>query len=442
MPDCLREFVAAHKRDGRLGLTSVCSANRLVVEAVLVHAAKRNLTACIESTGQQVNQFGGYVGMQPRQFAEYVRQTARAAGLPNERLIPGGDHLGPEPWKHEAAETAMAKARELIRQCVLAGYRKLHLDASTACRDDVRDGRPWLSTETIAERTAALCKSAEEAAGPGPDEVNRLAYVVGTEVPPAGGHHKDHREIPASSAADMAETITLIRKAFVAKGLEPAWERCIALVAHHGAGFGPEVIWAYDSAKTAELRASIRNHANLVFEAHSTDFQTRASLAAMVQDHFAILKAGPCLTFAMREAIFALAHMEREWLGDRRGVTLSRLPEIMGNVMLAEPKHWRDHYRGGETYLRYITAYGFSDRLRYYWSHPRITEAVSLLFHNLARHGIPLPLLSQYLPAQYAAVREGRLDGTPESLVTGKIFEILDRYAAACGHSGERSRSI
>ncbi len=435
MPDYLRELVAKHKRNGRIGLTSVCSANRLVVEAAIEHAKQRNIMACIESTAQQVNQYGGYVGMQPGQFAEYVRQTAAQAGLPKEWLILGGDHLGPEPWKFETSDVAMSKACELVRRCVHAGYRKLHLDASSPCRDDILSGHTYLSIETIADRTAALCASAEAVFKTRPEGEDGLSYIVGTDVPPPGGQSEDNLEIPTSSVGEIAETISQMRRTFDEKGLESAWNRCAAVVVQNGATFGPETVWAYDGRKTKDLKEFIAGHENLVFEAHSTDFQTQTALTDMVRDHFAILKVGPCLTFAMREAFYALAHIEQEWLKTRPGATFSGLPEVVQHILMMDQRHWQDHYRGDAPYQCYLSAYGFSDRVRYYWSNPRITEAVALLVHNLSHYGIPLPLLSQYMPAQYEAVREGRLSCTPTHLVKSKIKEILNKYSSACGNS-------
>jgi D-tagatose-1,6-bisphosphate aldolase subunit GatZ/KbaZ len=55
------------------------------------------------------------------------------------------------------------------------------------------------------------------------------------------------------------------------------------------------------------------------------------------------------------------------------------------------------------------------------------------LFHNLDnRHGLPLALLSQYLPAEYVQVREGRLENQPAALVRAHIQRVLQDYAAAC----------
>ncbi len=433
MSDYLYKIVRDQKQGRAVGITSICSANLFVIRAALEHAQKQNQSVCIESTGQQVNQFGGYTGMKPKQFAQYVRQVLKKKSLGEDQIILGGDHLGPGAWHFENSDSAMSKAKELIRHCVQAGYRKLHLDPSVPCRDDIYDGRPYLSLETIADRTASLCEIAEKASKARQEEKDKLVYIIGAEVPASGGVHEVNSNLCVSSVKSVKETIDSMRRAFIERGLESAWGRCLALVVETGATFGQEAIYDYDGKKFEDLKLFMEKHESMVFEAHSTDFQTQQALIRMVGDHCAILKVGPWLTFAAREALYALSYIEREWLGRRRRVILSRLPELMQELAHADRTHWHKHYHGGKAYLRYITAYGFSDRIRYYWSHPRCSDTITLLFQNLAQYGIPLPLLSQYMPAQYEAVREGRIKCEPNCLVHDKIMEILNKYAKACG---------
>ena len=54
----------------------------------------------------------------------------------------GGDHLGPYVWRAEPADEAMAKARDLVRDYVAAGYTKIHLDASMRLGGD---DKAWLA---------------------------------------------------------------------------------------------------------------------------------------------------------------------------------------------------------------------------------------------------------------------------------------------------------
>ena len=79
----------------------------------------------------------------------------------------------------------------------------------------------------------------------------------------------------------------------------------------------------------------------MVYEAHSTDYQTRDALRALVKDHFAILKVGPGLTFAMREALWALDAIDQELTPEHqqahlRDTVLERMreqPEVLGALL-------------------------------------------------------------------------------------------------------------
>jgi len=55
-----------------IGLTSVCSAHPLVIEAALRHGLNHRSPVLIEATCNQVNQFGGYTGQTPADFARFV----------------------------------------------------------------------------------------------------------------------------------------------------------------------------------------------------------------------------------------------------------------------------------------------------------------------------------------------------------------------------------
>src|SRR3990172_9518645 len=119
----LLDIVRRQKQGEPSGIYSVCSANRFVLEASLKQAVQYGSPVLIESTSNQVNQYGGYMGMNPRQFASLLASLAEDIGLPPGQVILGGDHLGPNVWKNEPAESAMRKAEQLLRDCVLAGYK-------------------------------------------------------------------------------------------------------------------------------------------------------------------------------------------------------------------------------------------------------------------------------------------------------------------------------
>lgn len=141
-----------------VGVYAVCSAHPHVLSAAARESRENRSVLHVESTSSQVNQFGGYTGQSPRQFANFVHAIAHEAGISDDQVLVGGDHLGPFPWRREPAAIAMEKARALVRECVLSGYQKIHLDASMACANDPKSGP---DEQTVADRAANLCETAE-----------------------------------------------------------------------------------------------------------------------------------------------------------------------------------------------------------------------------------------------------------------------------------------
>jgi len=420
--DILDTLIKDQKSGHPRGIPSICSAHPLVLEAVFKQALKTGNRVLIEATSNQVNQFGGYTGMKPADFYQFVGGMADALGFPRERLVLGGDHLGPLPWVSETAEKAMTNARELVSAYALAGFRKIHLDCSVHCADD-RD----LSPEIMAARTAELATVVEstcrEAGLPFPK------VVIGTEVPAAGGAKAGEEELQVTQPEDASRTIELTRQAFLGKGLDAAWDRVIALVVQPGVEFDHTKVVDYQPALATGLSAVLAKVPGMVFEAHSTDYQKPEALAALVEDGFAILKVGPGVTFALREALYALADIEAELVPER---ARSDLRGVVEKVMVSKPDNWERYYHGNEQEKRLLRVYSYSDRIRYYWADPEIDAAAQKLVRNLSEVAIPENLLSRYLPEQYWQLRSGLIDTSPMGLIQSKVRGVIGAYAAAC----------
>jgi D-tagatose-1,6-bisphosphate aldolase subunit GatZ/KbaZ len=428
MNDNFIKIIEAQKSGKSIGICSICSSNQYVLEAAMLQAQKDGTNLLIESTSNQVDQFGGYSGMTPRDFVAYVSRICGKMSFPLERVILGGDHLGPNLWRNQPAEQAMNLAMDQIKAYVEAGYSKIHLDTSMRCADDLEDEGSALKTEIIAERAAELCNVSEQASI---NNQNKPLYVIGTEVPIPGGAQEKLTELMPTSADDLEETIEVTQKAFYDKNLHSAWERVIAVVVQPGVEFDDTHIIKYNREKARHLSQFIEDYDHLVFEAHSTDYQPKEKLKELVEDHFAILKVGPALTFAFREAVFALAQMEQEYFDIKKRGNSSNILTIIENVMQKNPQFWRKHYHGNEVDLHFARKYSFSDRIRYYWPNPEIEQALKKLINNLKENPVPVSLLSQYLPNQYWAVRNGEIRNDPEDLIHHKIGEILKDYAYA-----------
>lgn len=425
-PQPLLDLVAGQKRGLARGIPSVCSAHRRVLEAAMLRAradaAHGGLPLLLEATCNQVNQYGGYTGLTPAGFAAYAAQVAQEMGLEPGRVLLGGDHLGPNPWRKESAAGALDKAAAMVKAYVQSGFRKIHLDASMLCADDRE-----LPAEEIAARAAGLCAAAESAAAGAAAPV----YVIGTEVPPPGGA-KGGAGLEVTRPEDALETIELFRRAFRARGLESAWERVIALVVQPGVEFGDASIHPYRREQAAALSRAIEGVAGMIYEAHSTDYQTPAALRALVEDHFAILKVGPALTFAYREALFALAQIEEEQAALYPEQTPAGLFAVLEETMLADPRDWQDYYRGSPPEQAFARRYSLSDRVRYYWLREPLQGAVARLEANLTRRPPAPGLLSQHLPLESRLVQQGRLENTPAALARAHIQAVLEDYSRAC----------
>ena len=70
--DYLKSIVDNQKNGVPKGIYSVCSYNQYVIEASFEQAIEDDSVVLIESTCNQVNQFGGYTGMRPADFKNYI----------------------------------------------------------------------------------------------------------------------------------------------------------------------------------------------------------------------------------------------------------------------------------------------------------------------------------------------------------------------------------
>lgn len=418
------DLVAQHKLGEQVGIYAVCSAHPLVLEAALRLAAQGDQLLLVEATSNQVDQFGGYTGMTPADFRDLLHRLAAECRFPVQRLVLGGDHLGPNRWQSEPAEQAMAHAEDLVASYVAAGFKKIHLDCSMSCQGDPVP----LTDELVAARAARLANVAEQTATEQFGHSD-LVYVIGTEVPVPGGAHEDLAELAVTTPEAARHTLAAHQQAFEQAGLAQIWPRVIGLVVQPGVEFDHTHVIDYHPERAAPLSRMIEAYPHLVFEAHSTDYQTPDAYRQLVRDHFAILKVGPALTFALREALFALAAIEEELVVAK---ACSGLRQVLEETMLDRPDFWRSHYQGSPNECRLARGYSYSDRIRYYWPDSRVDDCYARLLANLAAEPIPLPLLSQHLPLQYRKVRQGTLSPRVHDLILDQVQEVLRQYAAAC----------
>ena len=427
-------IVESQKNGIAKGIYSACTASDYVIEAVLERALKDNEYVLIEATANQVNQFGGYTGMKPKDYVKFVEELAGKVKFPRDKIILGGDHLGPLTWMGDNEIEAMEKSKDLLREYVLAGFTKIHIDTSMKVLDD--DKESPLDTAVIAERGAMLCAVAEEAfkelLKTNPEAVPPV-YVVGSEVPIPGGAQEEEKEcLQVTKVADFNATVETFKSAYFRHNLKEAWSRVIAVVVQPGVEFGDETVDEYDREKAKELVASLKKHPGILFEGHSTDYQTKYALKEMVEDGIAILKVGPALTFALREGLFALNYIENELFKYNADLELSHFIDTLETAMVKNPSNWKKHYHGNASSIKYARKYSYSDRCRYYLPVKEVREAEELMINNLKTTQIPLTLVHQFMPIQYNKIRDGLLKNEPEALLKDWVVNCIDDYLYAC----------
>lgn len=424
----IQEMMEKRRQGIKCGIPSYCSANELVLETALRRAKAQNTPVLIEATANQVNQFGGYTGMLPKDFYQMVLKMAEEIGVLEHQIILAGDHLGPLTWQNLPEKEAMENSVELVYQYARAGFTKIHLDTSMKVADDPEG---LLSTETIARRGAILYKATmkgyEELRAEKPDAI-RPVFVIGSEVPIPGGAQEAEDTLAVTSPDAFRDTVATYRRVWREGGVEDGMKDVVAVVVQPGVEFGDDQVFLYDHDAATQLCAALGEFPEVCFEGHSTDYQSAECLKAMVQDGIAILKVGPALTYGLRESLFSLSLMEKELVPQEKQ---AHFIETLEKVMLDNPGNWKKHYHGDEHQLALARKYSFSDRCRYYIGQPEVVASMNKLFENLKEYPVPMNMLHQYMPVSYVKVRDGLLPLEPKELAMDGVANFMEDYEYA-----------
>lgn len=405
---------------------ALTGSDSFVLKAYMKYAKQHDIIFISEATVNQVNQFGGYTGMKPKDYVAMIKQIAEDVDFPLEKIVLSGDHLGPFVWRTNDARTAMEYSKNLVREYVAAGFRKIHLDPTMPLADDESFG-----DEIIAKRICELAEVAEETYEKTKNDTPwtyRPVYVLGSEVPTPGGSTKIE-SMNVTKPEILKQSLNLFRETLTNNGLEKVWNDTVAVVAQIGLEFSEDNVYNFNYNNAKPLADELgKDFPQLVFESHSSDYQTADCLVDMVRDRVGILKVGPEVTFKYREGLYALSMIEKE-LAPIYGFIPSNYIDVLDCAMLsAEPNYWIDYYHGTPEEIMLKRKYSFSDRSRYYSTQKIVVAARELLLQNLEKVKIPLTIISQYLPEQYQHIREGKINPDPISILEDKCNAVIDRY--------------
>ena len=331
-------------------LPSFCTSNFDVLRSVVIFAKLNNLPILIESTSNQVNQFGGYTSLKPHQFYKKINGIATKLNY-RKKLIIGADHLGPLPWKHMGKKKAIENSIKLFKNIVNTGYDKIHIDTGIKIKGD-----QTLFKKMIYDRCKIIYNSIDK------NKLRKVFFVFGTEVPIAGGS-----KIYKSKITSMASIILDFK--FYKK-----IKNSFSLVVEPGLGFTNKKIYPLKmNFFQKKKNFSLKN--NFTYEAHSTDFQNLKSLKKLVNNNFKFLKVGPELTYYFMKAILKMEIIEK--FVYKKNV--SNIKKIISKEMDRDKINWIKYYFGNKTDIEYLKFNSYLDRSRYYWNKKNVINSLDKL---------------------------------------------------------------
>ena len=341
-------------------LPSFCTSNIEVIKSILFFCHIKKLPCLIECTSNQVNQHGGYTNKTPKMFIKEILSISKKIKFNSKKLFLGGDHLGPLPWKKKSKTVAIKNSISLINDYLDQKFCKIHIDTSIKCKND-----KYINSDIIFERTNEILNN---------DNIKKKIkdkfIVVGTEVPLAGSG--DNENIIKTSKKQIETEVLKFKKILKKQNLK---NNIFGLVIEPGMKYThSSVIKPNFTNFTNKKNISKKN--NFVYEAHSTDYQSKKTLKQLVKNNFKFLKVGPELTYSYSRSLFFMENIEK----NNFKLKNSNIKKIIFSAMLKNRKYWEGYYEKKTTELFLNSKL---DRMRYYFDTKPVVNSIKTLKKNI-----------------------------------------------------------
>ena len=396
-------------------LPSFCTANFLVLNTLLIFCKKKKLPALIESTSNQVNQFGGYSKNHPKDFIKKINGFIKSLKINKKSVYFGGDHLGPLPWKNNKSSVALKNSIKLIDLYLKANYQKIHIDTSIQCKDD-----KLIADKIIFARTEYILKNLTNK-----KKLNKIFFVFGTEVPFAGGNDKKKFKITQNN-----KIITDYQNFSKLLNSEKLSLKDFALVIEPGMKFKNNSI-TKPNFKSFEINRKFSKKNKFYFEAHSTDYQDLETLKKLVKNNFKILKVGPELTYNLIKSLLFMQEIEKIFFKKN-----SDFKKIIIKNMLFNNFYWKDFFNmGRKKKLEKDLLNSFYDRARYYLSIDDVMNSIKILeinINKIEREEI-IRLLKKKIKKKNIMNLKNFKNNNFQYIISTFLDRIFLKYYKACG---------
>jgi D-tagatose-1,6-bisphosphate aldolase subunit GatZ/KbaZ len=397
------------------GIPSFCTSNTIVLKSLLNFCKNKNLPILVETTSNQVNQYGGYSRNKPKDFIKKMTNLVNKINFNKKNIFYGGDHLGPLPWKKNKSGKALKNSIKLIDSYLKAKYSKIHIDTSIKCSDDKS-----LSNNEVFLRAKFILRNLRKK-----NLLKKVFLVFGTEVPLSGGN--DNKKIKATNLKQIHEEYENFFKLLKSENFPT---KNFGIVIEPGMKFMHRNI-TKPNLKNFEIKKLFSKKNKFVFEAHSSDYQSLSTLKKLVKNNFKILKVGPELTFYLFKSLLFMEKIEKKFFNKR-----SDFKKIILTQMFNNKKYWKEYFKPtNKMQLKKNITTSLFDRTRYYLEEKNIIHSLAVLEKNINKINQKeiIQLLTQRKKTNILQKSKDRKYKNFDLINFYYLNEIFIKYYKACG---------
>ncbi len=353
---------------------AACPNSRAVIRASIRSAKRNKAPIKFAATLNQVDQDGGYTGMNQKKFVNTIRMEAESVNF-NGPVIVAIDHGGPwlrdnhrtERW---SLERTMVWVKQSFRDAIDAGYDLIHVDPTV---DITLPEGEMISIRVVVDRTVELiahCEQHRREKG-----IKPIAYEVGTEEVHGG----------LADLGVFREFFELLKKGLQNAGYRDVWP-CF-VVGKVGTDLHTTL---FDPVAARSIVKIAGQYGSLIKGHYSDNVENPQDYPA---SGIGAANIGPEFTEREYDGLMELDDLEQKLVSEGRLDRKSGVKEALWQAVI-DSGRWKKWVSGEESPADFssITAvrqlWLVKTGCRYIWEAPSVVEARDQLYENLGSLGI------------------------------------------------------
>lgn len=353
---------------------ATCPNSMAVMKAALNSAKRCNAPIKFATTLNQVDLDGGYTGFTPKQFADKIRQLAKAINLQSPVLI-AIDHGG--PWlkdNHRKEnlnyEETMERVKKSFEAAIDAGYDLIHVDPTI---DVTLPKGKIIAIKTVVDRTVILIKHCETYRLQ--KGLPKISYEVGTEEVHGG----------LVDLSVFNEFFELLKEGLKREGLSNVWP-CFVV-----GKVGTDLHTTEFDAEVAKTIVDIAANYGSVIKGHYSDNVSNPE--AYPKAGMGGANVGPEFTEREYEGLMELKEIEHRLFIEGKVPKMSSMKQTLWDAVISsgrwvkwleEEENSKDFYANKPQRQEWLIKTG----CRYIWQNPEVIASRAALYENLENNSI------------------------------------------------------